>query len=92
MYLVKRQRQLRVVGYLALGANTGLVAVHIAQNLPNIELIALRRQATVNGAGTYGYQGFAIGPEFAQYMHVFCVAQAAFDQPNIAAANGFDVG
>ena len=30
--------------------------------------------------------------EFAQHLHVFRIAQAALDQADVAAANGFDVG
>jgi hypothetical protein len=49
-------------------------------------VVALRRQAAVDGAGAHRHQRLAAGAELAQHVHVLGVAQPAFDQADVAAA------
>jgi hypothetical protein len=55
-------------------------------------VVALCRQAAVDGAGAHGHQRLAAGAELAQHVHVLGVAQAPLDQADVAAAEGLDVG
>ena len=57
-----------------------------------IEVVALGGQTAGDGTGTDGNQGFAVRAKFAQHMDVFCVADAAFDQSDIARPAMLDVG
>ena len=55
-------------------------------------MVAHCRNAAVNGARTDRNQDFALLAEFAQYMHVFGITQAAFYQTNVAGLAMLDVG
>ena len=82
-HAVERQRQLGVVGH---------GAVHRLQHLAHVQVVAQRRQAAGDGAGAHGHEHAAVGAEGAQHLHVFCVAETAFDQADVARPHGLDVG
>ena len=55
-------------------------------------MVALRRQAAVDGAGTHRHQGLATRAKLPQHMHILGVAQAAFNQTDVAGPELLDVG
>ena len=83
VHLVERQGQLRVIRNQAI-TQTGAGVINLFQNGAERQVIALRRQTTIDGAGADGDQDFAVFAEIAQHMHVFSVAQTAFDDANVA--------
>lgn len=58
--------------------------VHLCHAGAEIEVIALCGQAASDGAGADGNEYLAVFPEFAQYVHVFRIADAALDQADVA--------
>jgi len=91
MHLVERQRQLRVVGDLAV-LDAGPELIDLLEAVPQVDVVAPGRDAAGDGAGAPGDQGFAVAAEFAQHVDVFGIADAAFDQTDVAGADVFDVG
>jgi hypothetical protein len=47
-------------------------------------MVALRRQAAVDGAGADGDQHLAVLAELAQHMDVLGIAQTALDEADVA--------
>jgi hypothetical protein len=85
------RRQLRVVGDLpADDIRRGQVDFLQAQT--EVEMIALRRQAAIDRAGTDGDQHFAVAAKLAQHMHVLGIADAALDEADVARPAVLDVG
>ncbi len=55
-------------------------------------MVALGRQAAIDGAGADSDQHLAMGAHFPEHMHVFRIADAAFDKADVAGAEMLDVG
>ncbi len=91
MHLVERQRQLGIVGDHAVG-HAGIGQVHLLQAQAEVEVVALRGQAARHGAGAHRHQDLAVGAELAQHVHVLRVADAAFDDADVARPAVLDVG
>ena len=91
-HLVQRQRQFGVIGNRTASTHAGATAVDLGQQSRQIQMVALRRQAAVDGAGTHRHQGLATGAKLTQHLHVLGVAQAAFDQADVAGPKPLDVG
>ena len=91
MHLVQRQGQFGIIGNAAVGeADFGLI--YLFEDVAQIEVVALRRQAAVDRAGTDGHQDLAVLAELAQHMHVLGIAQPTFDQAKIARSAVLDIG
>ena len=91
--LSRSKRQLGIVrheGVLAVERVAGLI--DLEQDIFEIEMIALRRQAAVDGAGADGDERLAAFAKLAQHMHVLGVADAALDEADIAGTDILDVG
>ncbi len=91
MHLVQRQRQFRVVRDMTVH-QTWFGEIHLGQATAQVEMIALCRQAAVDGAGADGNEDFAVFAEFAQHMHVLCIADTTFDEADVARPAVLDVG
>jgi hypothetical protein len=83
VHLVERQRQFRVVRDHAVGQPRAGV-IDLFEDGRQRQVVALGRQAAVDGAGTHGDQDLAVLAELTQYMHVLGVAQATLDDADIA--------
>ena len=92
-HLVEQKRQLGIVrdeGVLAIERMAGLI--DLEQDILEIEMIALRRQAAVDRAGADGDERRAALAELAQHMDVLGVADAALNEADIAGTHILDVG
>jgi hypothetical protein len=70
----------------------GFGQVNLGQAAAQVEVVALRGQSAVDGAGADGDEYLAASAELMQYMHVFRVAHAAFDDADVARSAVLDVG
>ena len=91
MHLVQRQRQLGIVRNVAV-RQPRFGEVHLGEATAQVEMVALCGQSAVDRAGADGNEDFAVPAELAQHMHVFRIADAAFDDADVAGAAVFDVG
>ena len=84
MHMGQRQGQFGVVGDLAPRSQPWPAAVDVKQDLSDVQVVALRRQSAIDGAGPHSHKDLVMRPEFAQHLHVLAVAEAAFDQADVA--------
>jgi hypothetical protein len=55
-------------------------------------MVALRRQSTIDGARSHGDEYLAVGTKVTQHMHIFGIAQAAFNKSDVTWTASFDIG
>ena len=66
--------------------------INLGQATTQIQVVTLCGKTTIDGTGTDGDEDFAVLAELAQHVHVLRVADAAFDQTDVARPAMFDVG
>ena len=91
MHMGQRQGQFGVVGDLA-SQPARPAAVDVKQDLSDVQVVALRRQSAIDGAGPTATRTLQCARNSRSTCIVLAVAEAAFDQADVAGTAALDVG